>query len=188
MDEKFLEIWGNLLLSAAKGKKQTNDIFRWLHNGFPNITNTADSPVFPDFKELSETFHRLYGLDQFSKRSEEYKEMSGKALQDFQESFKDYLNSMGIVSKDEHLALVDKYEKLKAKCADQEETVKHLKMLLDSKQDTQENVSAQFQDIVKNQGELFQKMVMDFGQYFTKPDSNKPDIDPGKEKSEKEET
>lgn len=185
MDEKFLELWGNLLISAARGKKQTNDIFRWMHNGFPDLNKTPDTPGFPDFKELSEMFHKLYGLDKISNRSEEYKEMSGKAFQDFQKSFKGYLESMGIVSKDEHLALVEKYEKLKTKCADQEETIKHMKMLLDSKGTDQENVTNQFQDIVKTQGDLFQKMVMDFGQYFNKPDSNKSEVKSKKKESKK---
>ena len=56
-------------------------------------------------------FHRLYGLDKVSTHSENYKEMSEKALQDFQKSFKSYLDSMGIVSKEQHLSLVKKYEK-----------------------------------------------------------------------------
>jgi len=177
MDEKFLELWGNLLLSAARGKKQTNDIFRWMQTGFPNLNDTSpNKPGFPDFKELSEMFHRLYGLDKVSNRSEEYKEMSGKALQDFQKSFIDYMTSMGIVSKNEHLTLIEKYEKLKAKCADQEETIKHLKMLLDSKGMNQPEISSQFQDIVKTQGELFQKMIMDFGQHFKKPDLSKSEL------------
>lgn len=188
MDEKFLELWGNLLLSAARGKKQTNDVFRWMQSGFPNFNDTSSNKQsYPDFKELSEMFHRLYGLDQLSTQSEKYKEMSDKALQDFQKSFKDYLNSMGIVSRDEHLTLIQKYEKLKAKCADQEETIRHLKMLLDSKGTNQTESSSQFQDIIKTQGELFQKMMMDFGQQFNKTDFKKPDVKPEKEKSEKEE-
>ncbi|QTA80957.1 Uncharacterized protein dnl_32740 [Desulfonema limicola] len=192
MDEKFLELWGNLLLSAARGKKQTNDIFRWMQSGFPNLNETSDKPGFPDFKDLSEMFHRLYGLDQLSNRSEEYKKMSNKALKDFQQSFKDYLCSMGIVSKNEHLALVEKYEKLKAKCADQEETIKHLKMLLDSKGTNSAETSYQFQDIIKNQGDLFQKMMNDLGHHFNKTGLDKTGLDktevnPEKESSEKEE-
>ena len=190
MDEKFLELWGNLLLSAAQGKKQTNDIFRWMQSGFPNLNARADKPGFPEFKELSKMFHRLYGLDQFSNPSEEYREMSDRALQDFQNSFKNYLASMGIVSKTEYLALVEKYENLKTKCADQEETIRHLKMLLNSKGTNHLEISSQLQDIVKDQSELFQKMIMDFGQHFKKPDLDKPDLNttgdtPEKETSEK---
>ncbi|MDM8537746.1 hypothetical protein QUF70_13395 [Desulfobacterales bacterium HSG17] len=187
MDEKFLELWGNLLISAARGKKQSNDIFRWMQTGFPNLNDTSSNkPGFPDFKEVSEMFHRLYGLDQVSNPSDEYKKMSGQAFQDFQKSFKNYLDSMGIVSKDEHLTLIKKYEKLKTKCADQEETINHLKMLLDSKGINQPEISSQFQDIVKNQGELFQKMMIDFGQHFNKPDLNKADLNKNEVNSEKE--
>lgn len=182
MDEKFLEFWGNLMINAARGKKQTDEIFRWMKSGFPDFNDNVAKQAFPDFKEWSEMFQKLYGLDQLSSRSEDYQKMSDKALHDFKKSFKDYLDLMGIVSREDHLDLVEKYEKLKKKCAEQEETIKHLRMILDSRKisQTQKDVSSQFQDIVKTQGELFQNMLKDFSEYFSKTEVN-----PKKEDSER---
>jgi len=170
MDEKFMEFWGNLLINAAQGKKQSDEMFRWLRTGFTHKGDTSSSPVFPDFTSMAAMFKQFYGMDQLSERSEEYKDLSKQALNDFQESFDDYMASAGLVSKKDHLDLVEKYEKLKTKCADQEETVKHLKMMLSAKKDDQIDASEQFQDMVRAQGDFFQNMMKDFGQYFQPPE------------------
>lgn len=171
MDEKFLELWGNMLINAARGKKQSKDFFNWLQTGFPgmmgeNRNRTADTGL----EDLNTAFKQIYGLNKLSEQSDEYKKLSDKALKDFKQSFKDYLAMMGFVSSEEHLALVEKYEKLKARCQDQEETIKHQQMLLNAKgaADASEMMSP-LQDMVKKQGEVFQQMMNDFGQYFGGP-------------------
>jgi len=173
MDEKFLEFWGNLLLNAARSKKQTDHMFRWMRNGFPNLDESSSDKQVPDFQELTGMFRKLYGLDGISPYNNEYKNLSGKALKDFQKSFTDYIALMGIVSKEEHLSLVEKYEKLKVKCAEQEETIKHLKMLFNAKGTSHAEFSSHFENMVKSQGELFRKMMTDLSQYYDKPESEK---------------
>jgi len=173
MDEKFLEFWGNLLLNAAKSKKQTDELMRWLRMGFPGIA----SPPPPKgkapagFEEMIATFQKLYGLENISEKKEDPQKVWAEALNDFQKSFQDYLSFSGVVSKKEHLTLVEKYEKLKAKCIDQEETICHLRMLLEDRKVDQSDTTTQLQDIVKSQGELFQQLMTDFSQYFS---SEKP--------------
>ncbi len=172
MDEKFLEFWGNFLLSAARGKKQTDHMFRWMRTGFPNPEKSSQDQHSPDFQELTRMFRKFYGLDSLSPQSEQYKKTSDLAMYDFQKSLKEYLALMGIVSQQEHLALVEKYEKLKAKCEQQEETIKHLKMLIGSNSTSHAELSSNFENMVKTQGELFLKMMTDFGQYFDKSERN----------------
>ena len=167
MDEKFLEFWGHLLLNAAKSKKQTDELTRWLRMGLPGMTTPpASKKPSTDFEEMIATFRKLYGLDQVSEKDQDPQKTWANALKDFQKSFQDYLSVYGVVSKKEHLALVEKYEKLKARCIDQEETIRHLRMLLEDRKEEQSNTATQLQDIVRSQGELFQKMVTDFSQYF----------------------
>lgn len=173
MDEKFLEFWGSLLLNAARSKKQTDHMLRWMQNGFPNLDESSSDKQIPDFSELSRIFRKLYGLDSISPCNDDYKELSGKALKDFQKSFTDYLALMGIVSKQEHLSLVEKYENLKVRCAEQEETIKHLKMLINAKGTSHAELSSNFENIFKNQGELFRKIMTDFGQYYNKTEPQK---------------
>jgi soluble cytochrome b562 len=164
MDQNLLEFWGNFLLSAARKKKQMDDVTTWMQKGVSG------------FDELTAMFRKFYGLDQMSEQSGEYKKMTEKAMQDFQQSFKEYMGTLDFVPRREHLSLVEKYEKLKEKCTDQEETIKHLKMLLNAKG------IDQFQDLIKDQGELFQNMIKSFGQCFSSPD--KPDSE--KEAPEKQ--
>ena len=185
MDEKFLELWGNMLLNAARSKRQSKVFFNWLQTGFPgfmgeNRDRTADTGL----EDLNAAFKQIYGLNKLSEQSEEYKKLSDKALKDFKQSFKDYLTIMGFVSREEHLALVEKYEKLKAKSQDQEETIKHQQMLLNAKgaADASE-IMAPFQDMVTKQGEVFQQMMKDFGQYFGGP-KNASDTQPPERKKE----
>jgi hypothetical protein len=160
MDDKFLEFWGNFLISAAKSKRQVSDL-----SNFMQKSMTDFSSFFTGLDDLSATFRKLYGLDQLPEYSADYNTMAKKAMEDFQTSFKEYMGSMGIVSRQEYLELIGKYEKLKEKCADQEETIRHLKMLLNEKNQNQGDVVRSFQDMVKDQTELFQKMMGDFGKY-----------------------
>ncbi|WP_373501971.1 hypothetical protein [Desulfococcus sp.] len=178
MDEKFLEFWGNLLLNAAKSKKQSDDLMRWMRLGLPGMA-APPSPktASAGFEEMIDAFKKLYGLDKISAKKEDPQEAWTMALKEFQKSFQDYLGVYGVVPKKEHLALVEKYETLKARCMDQEETIRHLRMLLSDRKEECADTTNQLQDIVKNQGELFQKMMIDFGQHFrseTPPPETKP--------------
>ena len=165
MDEKFLEFWGNILINAARSKKQTDDFFSWMKSG----GGGAEAPkTLPGTEEMAAAFRRFYGLDKVPDRKEEQQRLYRQSLEDFHKSFKDYLGLMGVVPREEHLALVRKYETLKERCAEQEETIRHLKMLLTANKDGRNGLSDQFQDLVRNQSELFQQMMSDFGQCFTR--------------------
>jgi sugar diacid utilization regulator len=80
---------------------------------------------------------------------------------------------MGIVPKDEHLELVRKYEELKKKVAVHEETIKHLRMLLEEKRaETQGEFVKGFREILEKQSEQFQETMETMGSFFKK-DKNK---------------
>lgn len=182
MDEKFLEFWGNILINAARSKKQTDDFFNWMKSG-----GGAEAPKtsLPGTEEMAAAFRRFYGLDKVSEQGEDYNRMYRQSLEDFQKSFKEYLGLMGIVPREEHLALVRKYETLKERCAEQEETIRHLKMLLSGAKNGRNGLSEQFQDLVKNQSELFQQMMSDFGQCFTRSGDSAEDGTPEREKGDR---
>ena len=169
MDEKFLEFWGNLLINAARSKRQTDDVSDWMQKGFEQFREMTTFQGTRGFGDICTMFRKFYGLDQLPERSSEYQTMAKKASEDFQKSFLDYQSMMGMVSKKEHLTLVEKYEALKEKCADQEETIRHLQMLLKNvKGQEQGDAVRNLQSIVKDQTELFQKMTTGFTQTFAK--------------------
>ncbi len=158
MDKNFLEFWGNFLLSAAKGKKQVEDMNEWIGQGLKG------------FEDLSNMFQKSYGLDKTSKDDPDYIEIWNRASESFLNSFGNYLNLLGVVPRKEHLSLVEKYEKLKEKVVSQEETIKHLKKLLNTKsvdeggildgyQSLMEKQAAEFQELTKNLGHLFQTEI-----------------------------
>jgi hypothetical protein len=147
MDKNFLEFWGNLLINAAKGQRQLEDLTKWAAQGLKG---------FEDFSDMFRKFYRLDGMDE---DSPEYLKQWQHAAGKFQDSFKEYLGLMGVVPKEEHLALVQKYEELKKRIVEQEETIKHLKMPLDPRGSSEETVTQTFQDLMNRQTEEFQKLM-----------------------------
>jgi hypothetical protein len=151
MDKRFLEFWGNFFLNAAKGQKQLSDIAKWIDQGFSG------------FESLQAMFRNYYGLDE---ERPDYLKMWNKAEADFQKSLKDYLSLLGVVPKEEHLALVKKCEELKEKSAAQEETIRHLRMLLEGEGVDQAKVISGFEKMIAEQGEQFRELVKNFSEFY----------------------
>ena len=157
MDKHFLEFWGNFLINAAKEQKRMEDLSKWMQQGFKG------------FDDLTEMFKKFYGLEHMEKDTPAYMDTWEKASENFLNSYKDYLNSMGMVSKDEHLTLIKKYEELKEKAAAQEETINHLRLLLEEKKtESQKELVQGFQDLIEKQSKQFQETMETFGSFFKK--------------------
>ena len=157
MDKSFLEFWGNFLINTAKEQKRMEDLSKWMQQGFKG------------FDDLTEMFKKLYGLEHMEKDTPAYMDTWEKASENFLNSYKDYLNLMGMVSKDEHLTLIKKYEELKEKVAAQEETINHLRLLLEEKKtESQEELVQGFQDLIEKQSKKFQETMETFGSFFQK--------------------
>ncbi|MCX5888006.1 MAG: hypothetical protein NTY36_00975 [Deltaproteobacteria bacterium] len=157
MDKHFLEFWGNSLLNAAKGQKQLEDMTAWVQQGFKG------------FEEMTTLFLKFYGLDNVTKDSPDYFAAWKKAEEEFRQSFNDYLSMLGFVAKNEHVELVRKYEELKEKFDSQEETVRHLRLLLsESKLKDQAELAKPFEDLIRDQNNQFQNLVDKFSKAFKK--------------------
>jgi hypothetical protein len=158
MDSHFLEFWGNLLINAARGQKQLEDMTKWMTQGLRG------------FEDLTAMFRKSYGLDRVSEGTADYEKTWNKAVKDFQASFEDYLKLFGVIPLQEHLDLVRKYETLKEKVTEQEETIKHLRMLLDEKSGTLGNMVRGYEDLyhelIRKQADHFKKLMTDLGRPF----------------------
>jgi hypothetical protein len=159
MNRHFLEFWGKALLQAAKSQKQLEDLAKWLPRGFLG---------FQDFTQL---FKTSYGLNEVAEGSPDYLALWKKAEADFRESFKDYLNLLGGVPREEYTALARENEALQAKVAEQGEIIKHLRMLADEKGLGLEATTMEFQRLIKKQGEQFQQFLQGLGESVN-PDDN----------------
>jgi len=157
IDKQFLEFWGYFMINAAKGQGQLEEMAKWMGQGFSG------------FENLTAMFGKFYGLDRLPADTPDYLKAWKEAAENFQKSFKDYLSLMGVVPRDEHLKLVKKYEDMKKRVADQEETIKNLRMLLDARGTAdQAEVVKSFQDLMNKQSEQFQELTDSFGQFFKK--------------------
>ncbi|MBW2450498.1 MAG: hypothetical protein JRE92_08750 [Deltaproteobacteria bacterium] len=157
MDQHFLEFWGNFLINTAKEQKRMEDLFKWMQQGFKG------------FDELAAMFNKFYGLEQMERDTPVYMEAWKKASENFLKSFNDVMELMGMVPKDKHLALIKKYEELKEKVAAQEETINHLRLLLDTKKaELQQELVQGFQDLIEKQSQQFQETMETFGSFFQK--------------------
>ncbi len=153
MDSQFLEFMGNCFISAAKGRKQVEDLEKWMSRGSEG------------FNELPELFKKFYGLEHMQNKSPDYTETWDKFLKDFKKIFSDYLSFFNMASFEEHLALVKKYETLKQKAAEQEDVIKKLRSRSGKGFSEQEEITANLQSMIKDQTDQFQKMMDSFGQY-----------------------
>jgi len=156
MDKHFLEFWGNFLINVAKGQRQLEDMAKWISQGFKG------------FEDLTAMFQKFYAFDHLKEDAPDYMNAWKKAAEDFQKSFKDYFSLFDLVPRQKYLALVEKYEALKEKVVEQEETIKHLRILLGEKMADQEAMVKGFQDLINKQGEQFLKFMTGMSQLFLK--------------------
>jgi len=147
MDRHFLEFWGKAFLQAARSQKQLEDLARWVQRGFLG------------FQDYTQLFKTSYGLDEVAEDSPDYLDLWKKAEGDFRDSFKDYLNLLGMVPREEYAALARKYEKLEEKVAEQEDTIRQLRMLAEEKGLGLAATTLEFQNLINKQGEQFQKFI-----------------------------
>ena len=162
MNRRFLEFWGKALLQAAQSQKQLEDLAKWCQRGFLG------------FQDYSQLFKASYGLDERAESSPDYFTQWKKSEDDFRESFKGYLNLLGMVPREEYAALARKYEELKEKVAEQEETIRLLRMLLEEKGLGLAATSLEFQRLIEKQGEQFQKLMQGLGEPV-KPEDPQPE-------------
>jgi len=151
MDRQFLEFWGNFMLNAAKSQKQVEDLTAWLKGGLKG------------FEELSSLFQEVYGMGDRGQEDPEGGGAWAAAQENFTKSYREYLALLGVVPREEYLALVRKYEELKAKVASQEETIQHLRQLLSQgNPEGYQEVAGQIEALVQKQGEQFQRLMESF--------------------------
>lgn len=172
MDKNFVKFWVSFFTGYMKTKEQMEDMSAWIAQGFKG------------FDELTELFQQSYGLDRLSESTTNYLTMWEQSKKDFERSLTEYLSLMGVVPKQEHLDLVEKYEALKEKAALQEETIVHLRRLIEGKHLDQTEFQTGFETLIKKQSDDFKKLLVNMGDTSAKEESEKkkPSLSPKKVK------
>ena len=81
-------------------------------------------------------------------------------------SFKGQLSQFGVVPKINHLVLLKKYQDLKQEAAAQEDTIKHLRVMLDEKETDEGGAAKTSRQLVDTQNEQFQELMCSFAEFF----------------------
>jgi hypothetical protein len=161
MNRHFLDFWGKALLEAARGQKQMEDLAHWFQRGFLG------------FQDYTEIFKAAYGLEVTAEDSPDFFTLWKKAEADFRESFKEYLNLLGVVPREDYDNLARENDRLKERVAEHEETIRNLRLLAEEKGLGLEATTLEFQKLIKKQGDQFQKFIQGLGE-SVQPKAKKP--------------
>ena len=173
MDRRFLEFWGNALLSAAKGQEQAESLNRLVREGFKT------------FEQQLSLFEKFYGLDKKPDPSTPYAEMWTKAAADFAKSYQEFIGLMGMVSREDYEALSREHEALKKKAADLEEALRRGKKKTGGKEIDTAEIAKGFEGLMKKQAEQFQTLVASYGKLY---EAKKPEKESTKTQTPKSRT
>jgi hypothetical protein len=159
MDKQFLEFWGNIMINAAKGQQQLEDIMKWY------------SGNFSDFKDITALFCRMYGLDPETEKTPGYLNVWHKAFDDFQRSFSELAIMMDLVPRKEYITLTRENHDLKKRIAELEEGLAHLRALLDDKLRSPVEGLKGFQELINEQARQYQDFMKGIGNVFAEKPS-----------------
>ena len=159
MDRKFLEFWGNVLLSAAKGQEQVETLSRLAGEGFKT------------FEQQLALFQKFYGLDRKPDPAAPYAEMWKKAAEDFVQSYQEFIGLMGMVPREDYEALAREHEALKKKVEELEESLRKTKKRPGVKEADPSEIVKGFEGLMQKQAEQFQALMASYGKLY---ESRKP--------------
>ena len=145
MDYRLLEFLGNYFLYTAKYQKQAEDLQTWIKTGGSG------------FKEITEIFARVYGLNGTLGKDE-----FPTAFQSFYDNYTDLFSVSSMIPEEKYLELKEKYEELQKKYESQKQTLETLSSLSTLKESFQENMNMGMDQVIKNQTEIFETIMNSF--------------------------
>jgi translation initiation factor 2 alpha subunit (eIF-2alpha) len=152
MDKSFLEFWGNLLISIARGQRQMEDMSRWLNQDATGL------------ESLMAPFKKFYGLEQVPPATAKYEELWSRQFKSFQDSFQEYLKLLDVVPRREYQKVQEENQALKRQIVEMEKAIKDLRMLVAEKMGSSASEAVKgFQELVFSQMDKFQEMMRSFG-------------------------
>ena len=123
MEQHINKLWENQFLKLNQGQKQMEDMTRWIMMG-----------GLSGLEELSDAFGKFWDMDFWSTETHDYMKAWNTTAEDLRKLFKDYLDIIGLVPKDDYLTLLHKYQDMNETVNDQtEEISKQVKMIADQK-------------------------------------------------------
>jgi hypothetical protein len=151
MDKRFLEFWGNLLINAAKGQEQIENLQRLIDEGFK------------PFETQLNLFRKFYGLENKTGPPAVNDQLWEKATQDFLNSCEEFIGIWGMVPRKTYDALAGENENLKKKIADLEKRLQRRKQKGNRQEMDTGEIARGFEGLIKKQAEQFQTLMAAYG-------------------------
>lgn len=140
MDFDPFTFWSDFFSNATRDQRRMADAWGMASKGFSTLQDMA---LF---------WQKIWGIEKSRSRGlDPLKMFSGL----FPFPMTGFSPALGMVSIQEHLSLVRKYEEMKERVAAHEETIQHLRLLLKSKGCERKELQTGFQDLMKSQVDSF---------------------------------
>lgn len=156
MDSQFFKFWGEFLLKAAEGKRQLEEMTRWVQSGSPPSG------------ELAALFQQCYGLPETASGADN--KQWRKATADFRDALEAYAPMWGWVPLDRYNQLKRKTERLETTVAEQTRLIKQFEALLEDRDMGHMTMITRFQNVIDDQSQAFEKLMQ-----AVAPSSETPD-------------
>lgn len=169
MDSRFIKFWGHFLVRVAEGKEQFQYVAEWIEKGFKGS------------KTMNELLWRYYGLDR-DEGGGKHNEIDAwqTAMTQFQLSLdtlcrnwvQHWGRNCGWIHQNKYEKLKKEHEALRQKVAEQKETIKTLRAILnDDLNESEEDQVAVFQKmhrLYQMQNRQFQELIQNMSQIYEK--------------------
>jgi hypothetical protein len=143
MDIDIYKLWGNQFADLSKGQKQIEEMTRWIMSGLWG------------FKDFSEELGKLYNMDFWPIGTRDYIKAWETTAEDFQKLYSYYMDLAGLVPKDEHLALIDKFNDMNETIIDQEKEISRQAKIAG---DQKKKITEQKKEIEKQKKDIADKV------------------------------
>jgi len=136
--------WSDFFSNATRDQKRLADALGLASEGFSTL------------QDITRFWQKMWGIEKVrSGGPDPLKMFSGF----FPFPMMGFSSAMGMVPLHEHLSLVGKYEEMKERVAAHEETIQHLKLLVNSKGCERKELQTGFQDLMKSQVDSFFTLI-----------------------------
>jgi predicted nucleic acid-binding Zn-ribbon protein len=160
MDKQFLEFWGNVLLQAAKGQAQVENIGKWLDQGASGVQNLTDQ------------FRRTYNLASEKTPTADQQTALQQATDRFNKAYEDYLALLSVVPEARYRELESKNESLQKEVARLQQEIARLRGAPEGAGEPADETIADFHALVEKQQRDFEDLTRQFKRFWDKqPDS-----------------
>lgn len=145
MDRKYLEFWGNIFLQAARSQEQLEELNRFAKEGF----TMAQAQM--------SLFRKLYGLEDSAESVMAKGGWWQKSFADFKDSYRQFLELLGAVPREEYDELESRYEILKQEL--DEKKKKGGPAVAGDIEQVQGELARGVQELIVKQGEQFKELM-----------------------------